>query len=104
MGTVFSMVKWVAHVRAHGGGLQMVSVWKCLRPRNCVCSLKQPTLIANLYTFQTGFFGDYTNRTIFPGLSTDRRHAFVAVVLQLKHCRRMRSPSFIFASSVKKTG
>jgi hypothetical protein len=51
------------------------------------------------------YFGDYNMRhTNFPGLSTERRHAFVAVVLQLKHCRRTWSPSFIFASSVKMTG
>ena len=68
-----------------------------------MCSLKQPTLITNLCTLQTDYFGDYTRHTNFPGLSTERRHAFVAVALQLKHWRRMLSLSFIFASSVKMT-
>lgn len=61
-------------------------------------------LLQTCVHFRQAFFGDYTTHTIFPGLNTERRHAFVVVVLQLKHCRRMRSPIFIFASSVKMTG
>src|SRR6266403_2285846 len=79
------------------------SARKGLWPWSRMCSLKQPTLIANLQShFQNSLFGNnYTERhTHFPDLSIERRHVVVALDSQLKHCRRTRLEGFTLVSSV----
>jgi hypothetical protein len=66
-----------------------------------MCSLKEPALIAELQSLlDTSYPDDDVKHTNFPALSMERRHVVVSVALQLKHWRRIPSPSFILASSV----
>jgi hypothetical protein len=48
----------------------------------------------------TSYPDDDVRHTNFPALSMERRHVVVSVALQLKHWRRIPSPSLILASSV----
>jgi hypothetical protein len=94
------------HARMRGRGLRTAPAWKRLWPGNAMRPLEEPTPIAELRAcvFSRVYFWKEKKgvwgRTNFPWLSIERRHVVVSTALQLKHWRRMPSPSFILASSV----
>jgi hypothetical protein len=105
--TIFKMVeKGSVRVRVcrGGGRMRTTPAWKRLWPRSCVCSLKQPALIANLRShFRTECLSATTHiksHTHFPTTSIERRHVVVALDVQLEHWRRTQLVSFTVASSV----